>query len=116
MLLALAGRLSPPARAQVLSQVLSRWRQVLPLRLVVLAQRRAGVTPHMLQLWSEGDRRPSFPQVLRFCRALEISVADLLFSDGATIQRHLAAMAQQFERQRGAGRTSSASLALRADK
>lgn len=66
-----------------------------------LLQRRAGVTERMLRDWGEGSSRPSLPQVLRLCRVLELSAADLLWSDAPAIQSQLAQVAQRFARAPG---------------
>lgn len=107
VLLAVADRRDATAAAPVVQQALARWGSALPMSVGALLQRRAGVTERMLRDWGEGSSRPSLPQVLRLCRVLELSAADLLWSDAPAIQSQLAQVAQRFERLPGASHGSA---------
>ena len=97
VLLAIADRCDPLTQAPVIQQALSHWQSALPMSVCKLLQRRTGVTQRMLQAWSEGNGRPSLPQVLRLCHVLKISADDLIWSDAPAIRRQVASVAQRFE-------------------
>ena len=104
VLLAFAGQHDAVTRAHALREALSRWRDAMPTRVALRLRRCAGVTQRMLEEWSEGGGRPSLPQVLRLCRALEISAADFLWNDAPEIERQLASVDQRQKNHPGASK------------
>ena len=49
----------------------------------------------MLRSWSEGKGRASLMQVLRLCYVIEITAAELLWSDASTIHRQLSLVSER---------------------
>lgn len=94
-LLAFASRQDVATPSLIVEQSLTCWRSAITPVIGKLIHRRAGVTPHLLRSWSEGTERASLALVLRLCGVLEISAAELLWSDLPTIHRQVNVVAER---------------------